>query len=71
MSQNTKNLELYYSLYSLVAVGIFVGAAMLHGLRAHYEWDLVYADWSVPIWVSWLIMIVAVIMAITAIRKMC
>lgn len=65
-----RKLEVNNRLYSIVAAGIFTGAAVLHGLRAYYGWDLVYADWTVPVWFSWLVTVVTVIMAITAIRKM-
>jgi hypothetical protein len=33
---------------------IFSAVAVLHGLRAFNEWDLVYNGWIVPLWVSWL-----------------
>lgn len=63
-------IEIGHSLYSIVAAGIFLFAAVLHGLRAYYEWVLIIHTWTVPIWVSWLVALVAFLMSITALRKM-
>ncbi len=64
------NIEIGYNLYSAVAAGIFLFLAVLHGLRAYYGWDLIINTWSVPIWVSWLVVLVTFLMTITAIRKL-
>lgn len=62
--------EVQGKLYNVVTAIIFLLVAVLHGLRAFYEWDLVYATWAVPIWLSWLIAFVGFILSITAIRRL-
>ncbi len=64
------NIEISYNLYTVISAGIFLFLAGLHSLRAYYQWDLILNTWSVPIWVSWLIVLVTFLMSITAIRKL-
>ena len=62
--------EVKGKLYAATTAIIFLLIAVLHGLRAFYEWDLVYATWSVPVWLSWLVAFLGFILSITAIRRM-
>jgi hypothetical protein len=45
--------------FSLVAGVIFAVVALFHLVRIFAEWTLIIGDWSVPKWVSWVILIVA------------
>jgi hypothetical protein len=40
--------------FNLLAGIIFAVVALLHLLRIYMGWSVVIADWSVPMWVSWL-----------------
>jgi hypothetical protein len=40
--------------FNLLAGAIFAVAALLHLLRLYFGWSAVLDDWTVPIWVSWL-----------------
>jgi hypothetical protein len=50
--------------FSIVAGVIFAVVALLHLLRIYMDWPVVIADWSVPMWVSWIALVVAGILAI-------
>ena len=58
------------SLYGAIAGILFLGIGVLHGLRAHYQWDFIYNGWSVPIWLSWLIALMGFLMALSAVRSL-
>ena len=45
--------------FSVVAGVVFAVVAVLHLLRIYMNWPVVIADWSVPMWVSWVGLIVA------------
>lgn len=45
--------------FSFVAGLIFAIVALLHLLRIYVSWPVVVADWSVPMWVSWIGLVVA------------
>jgi len=32
---------------------IFTGVGLVHVLRIVNNWDVVIADWAVPMWISW------------------
>ena len=40
--------------FSLVAGLIFFVVAVLHILRVVIGWHVVLADWTIPMWVSWM-----------------
>ena len=40
--------------FSLVAGLIFLVMAVLHVVRLVMDWNVVFAGWSVPMWVSWI-----------------
>jgi len=45
--------------FSLVAGVIFAGVALFHLVRIFMEWAIVIGNWSIPMWVSWIALIVA------------
>jgi hypothetical protein len=45
--------------FSIVAGIIFAVVALLHLVRIYMDWPLVIAGWSVPMWVSWVGLVVA------------
>jgi hypothetical protein len=45
--------------FSIVAGLIFAAAALFHLLRIYDDWPVVIEDWSVPMWFSWIGLIVA------------
>ena len=49
-----------------VAGVVFLAAGLLHGFRAFNEWDLVYNDWIVPLWLSWVVAVGALYLAYCA-----
>ena len=44
--------------FNLLAGAIFAVAALLHLLRLYFGWPAVLIDWTVPMWVSWLGLVV-------------
>jgi hypothetical protein len=45
--------------FSTIAALIFALVALLHLLRLVYGWQVVFNGWTVPMWLSWLGLIVA------------
>jgi Mn2+/Fe2+ NRAMP family transporter len=45
--------------YLLVAASIFSVVCVLHLARIVFGWSVVIGDWSVPMWLSWIGLIVA------------
>ena len=45
--------------FSLVAGVIFALVALFHVARIFMEWTVIIGDWSIPIWVSWIALVVA------------
>jgi hypothetical protein len=45
--------------FSVVAGVVFAIVAVLHLLRIYMNWPVVIADWSVPMWVSWVGLVIA------------
>jgi hypothetical protein len=45
--------------FSIVAGVVFAVVAVLHLLRIYMNWPVVIADWSVPMWVSWVGLVIA------------
>ncbi len=50
--------------FCIVAGVIFAVVALLHLLRLYMDWPVVIGDWSAPMWVSWIALVVAGILAI-------
>ncbi|MBI2448368.1 hypothetical protein HYV44_02290 [Candidatus Microgenomates bacterium] len=49
-----------------VAGTIFAIVGVLHLIRAALSWELLIADWALPLWASWVGGIVLVILAYNA-----
>jgi Mn2+/Fe2+ NRAMP family transporter len=45
--------------FSIVAGGIFAVVALVHLVRIYMDWPIVIGDWSVPMWVSWIALVIA------------
>jgi hypothetical protein len=45
--------------FTLLAGVIFAIVALVHLLRIYMAWPVVIGDWTVPIWVSWIALVVA------------
>src|SRR5262245_44000451 len=45
--------------FSLVAGVIFAAVALFHLVRIFMEWTVIIGDWSIPMWVSWIALVVA------------
>ncbi len=50
--------------FCIVAGVIFAIVALLHLLRVYMGWPVVIGDWSAPMWVSWIALVVAGVLAI-------
>jgi hypothetical protein len=51
-------------IFCIVAAVIFAIVALLHLLRVYMGWPVVIGDWSAPMWVSWIALVVAGVLAI-------
>jgi hypothetical protein len=56
---NTWMISMDWKTFSLVSGSIFAVVALLHLLRIYMDWPIVIGDWSVPLWVSWVGLVVA------------
>src|SRR5262249_27010487 len=54
--------------FSLVAGVIFAVVALFHLVRIFMEWTIVIGNWSVPMWVSWIALVVAGAIALRGCR---
>jgi len=45
--------------FSIVAGIIFALVALLHLVRIYMGWPVVIGSWSVPMWLSWVALVVA------------
>jgi hypothetical protein len=45
--------------FSVVAGVVFAVVALLHLVRIYMNWTVVVGHWSIPMWVSWVGLIVA------------
>lgn len=57
------------STYRSLTGFIFLVMGMLHLIRVIYGWSAVIAGWEVPLWVSWVIVVVAAILVYFAFNK--
>jgi hypothetical protein len=49
--------------YGLVTGVLFAALTVVHVLRLVYGWESVIGGWTVPLWVSWIAMVVAALLA--------
>jgi hypothetical protein len=54
--------------FSLVVGLIFLFVAVMHVLRLALKWEVVLNGWSVPMWVSWLALVVAGFLAFEGLK---
>jgi hypothetical protein len=54
--------------FSVVAGVIFAVVALFHLVRISMDWNVMIADWSVPMWVSWIGLVVAGGLALFGLR---
>ena len=54
--------------FSLVAGGIFALVALFHLVRIFMEWTVIIGDWPIPMWVSWIALVVAGGIALLGLR---
>ena len=54
--------------FSLVAGLIFAMVALFHLVRIFAEWIVIIGDWSIPMWVSWIALVVAGGLALLGLR---
>jgi protein-S-isoprenylcysteine O-methyltransferase Ste14 len=45
--------------FSIAAGGIFAVVALFHLVRIYMGWPVMIGDWSVPMWLSWIGLIIA------------
>ena len=54
--------------YLVATAVIFSLLALAHLLRILLGWSVVIADWQVPVWLSWLPLVVLVVLVSYAVR---
>jgi hypothetical protein len=54
--------------FSLVAGVIFAVVALAHVARIVMDWSVIIGDWSIPMWLSWIALIVAGGLALLGLR---
>jgi len=54
--------------FSLVAGVIFAVVALAHLARIVMDWSVIIRDWSIPMWVSWVALVVAGGLALLGLR---
>jgi hypothetical protein len=54
--------------FSLVAGVIFAVVALAHLARIILDWSVIIRDWSIPMWVSWVALVVAGGLALFGLR---
>ena len=55
--------------YSLVTGVIFLIIAVMHALRIVYGWEAMIGGWAVPIWFSWIGVLLAGFLSYTGITS--
>jgi len=54
--------------YSLTVGSIFLAVFVLHGLRIFYGWDASINVWEVPMWASWIALVVSGYLSYTGLQ---
>jgi len=54
--------------FSSVASVVFLLVALGHGLRVAFRWHAVVNMWAVPMWVSWVALVIAGFLAFEGFR---
>ena len=56
-------------IYTIVTASIFLALFVAHLLRLLYGWPAQFNGWDVPMWVSWVAMIVAAYLSAVGFRN--
>ena len=51
--------------HAVVSGAIFLAVFVFHGLRIYMGWDAVIGGWAVPMWLSWVALVVTGYLAYT------
>jgi hypothetical protein len=54
--------------YALVTASVFLVIAILHLLRVILGWTAVIAGWAMPMWMSWVALLVAAYLSYAGLR---
>jgi hypothetical protein len=54
-----KGVSMKQGAFLLVTSSIFAVIALLHALRLFYGWKVTLGEWTVPVWVSWIGLLIA------------
>jgi Mn2+/Fe2+ NRAMP family transporter len=54
--------------FSIVAGVIFAVVALFHLVRIYMDWPVTIGDWSIPMWASWIALVVAGVLAFLGLR---
>ena len=54
--------------FTAIAGAVFLFVALLHAIRLVWRWSAVINGCVVPLWVSWVVVIISLILAFTAFR---
>lgn len=57
-------MKKYDRIYHKVTVGVFLIIAILHACRIIFDWGALIAGFRIPLWVSWLAVLLAGSLAI-------
>ena len=63
-------IHVSHHFYVAVSGILFFLVGVAHGLRTFYGWELVFNGWMVPLWVSWLVVLIGFLMALGAVKHM-
>ena len=55
--------------FSLVAGLIFLLVAAVHLVRLVLKWSVIFNGWAVPMWISWIALVVAGFLAFEGLRR--
>jgi hypothetical protein len=54
--------------FFIVAGIIFAVVALFHLVRIYMDWPIMIGDWSIPMWASWIALVVAGVLAFLGLR---
>ena len=54
--------------FSLIVATVFSVIGVLHLLRLVYGWEAIVGGWAVPMWISWVALLIASYLAYEGVR---
>jgi hypothetical protein len=63
-------LHISHHFYMAVSGLIFFLVGIGHAVRAYNEWEVLINGWMVPVWLSWLVVLVTFLLALAAVKHM-